>query len=138
MLIVINNVTDAADAVSRARLMIDAGEIHAFVFVSDYIDSALRMAGLKKKDLGPIAYYSDWAFVSLFLPEIAPWICHWDAEVSLKEPVDWISPAINLMEKQEEIAVANPYWRRGGWIRKPYTLKTASQSAMGSRIKFSC
>jgi hypothetical protein len=113
VIVIINNVTDSSVAASRAKTLLDIGEIDSYVFVSDHIDNALRMAGLEKRDLGSIAYYSDWAFVTLFFPQIAPWICHWDAEVRLKKPIDWISPAIDLMNRSDKIAVANPFWSKG-------------------------
>ena len=110
VVVIINNVADRPTVTSRAKALVDAGEIDSYVFVSDHIEDALRMAGLHKQDLGSIPYYSDWAFVSLFLPGVAPWICHWDADARLREPCDWISPALDLMSNDDKIAVANPNW----------------------------
>jgi len=64
--------------------------------------------------VGAVAHYSDWAIVALFLPGSAPWMCHRDPEVRLKNPFDWVSPSINLMKEDSRVAVANPNWWKGG------------------------
>jgi hypothetical protein len=114
VVVLINNVHDRGDATLYAQRLQKSGELDAFYFVQDLLDDALLKAGLNRKDLGPIAYYSDWAIVALFLPKSAHWICHWDAEVRMKDPVDWISPSINLMERNGRIATANPNWGKIG------------------------
>lgn len=129
VVVVINNVTDRLAVAASAQALVDSGEIDAFFFVSDHIDNALKMAGLTREDFGPIGYYSDWAFVALFLPDIAPWICHWDADARLKSPVDWISPAMLLMNADDRIAVANPNWSNEGLDRE--TLQVKDEFSIG-------
>lgn len=117
VVLVVNNVADPDAVRVLAAKLVNTGEIDAYVLVGEQLDRALRMAGLTKDDLDPVAYYSDWAFVAVFLPGVASWICHWDAEVCLREPVDWISPSIRLMQQDERIAVANPNWAKEGLDR---------------------
>jgi hypothetical protein len=35
---------------------------------------------------------------------------HCDSEVRMQEPVDWITPSIELMERDRRVMVANPRW----------------------------
>jgi hypothetical protein len=111
--VLINNIDDMASACSLSERLISVQEIDAYVSVAEHLDRSIAMAGLTKDELGPIPFYSDWAIVAVFLLGNAPWICHWDAEVHLKEPFDWISPAIALMNRDKRISVANPSWTRG-------------------------
>lgn len=106
---VINNVDDRDDACSRARDMVAAGEIDAFYFVQDHIDEALDECGLTWSDLGGAPHFTDWALVAVTLPG-ADWIVVWDAEVRLRHSHDWISPSIELMERDRRVIAANPAW----------------------------
>lgn len=110
IIVVINNVANPSEVHSFVELLQESGEIDAYVFVSDHLQNALKVAGLTRKDLGRIGYYSDWALVAISLSGNAPWICHWDAEVRLDSAFDWISPALDLMKMDGRIAVANPCW----------------------------
>jgi hypothetical protein len=112
VVMIINNVANRGAVRALAEEMVAAGTIDLYVFVDEQIEQALRGAGLTKGDLGSIPQYSDWALVAMFVPGAAPWICHWDVETHLREPMDWISPSIRLMEEDERIAVANPNWEK--------------------------
>lgn len=109
----INNVKDEKDAISRAEQLKETGEINKYYLVKDYINQALSSLGLTKKDLGRIPYYSNCAYVAIILSE-SEWLVYWDAEIKLKEPYDWINPAIHLMENDSRIMVANPRWNAQG------------------------
>ena len=37
-----------------------------------------------------------------------PWVLHWDADVRLREPIDWVTPALVRADVDARIAVANP------------------------------
>ncbi len=114
IIVLINNVKDPVEASSLGKLLMDAGEIDNFYFISDLLEAALVELGLSHNDINPLPYYSDWAFVAMVLPDSSPFLCHWDAEVILNEPVDWISPAIEMMKSDSRIAVANPSWMKSG------------------------
>jgi hypothetical protein len=107
--VVINNVDDRADATALADARVAAGEIDRYVFVADRLDAALRRCGLTRDDLQPIPYFTDFALVAATL-DGPDWTLVWDADVRLREPVDWITPAIALMERDPRIMVANPNW----------------------------
>ena len=105
----VNNVLDRGDAQALADALIAADGLDAVFFVEDHLDEALARTGLTRAELGPIAYFTDWALVAVCLPG-PDWILHWDAEVRLRAPLDWISPALELMERDRRVLVANPNW----------------------------
>ncbi len=107
----INNVTDRKDAADRAEDLLRAGELDAYYFVDEGLDRALSVVGLSRRDLGRIPHYTDWALVAVTLSG-NPYLLHWDADVRLRQPVDWVGPSIDLMESDKRILVANPNWRQ--------------------------
>lgn len=110
----INNVNDRADAASRAQNLVDAGELDAFFFIADHADDALARTGLTMKELGRTANFTVAPLVAATLPG-PPLLLYWDAEVRLAEPVDWITPAIALIESDPRVLVANPNWTDPAW-----------------------
>jgi hypothetical protein len=105
----INNVADPDDAAQHARRLLDDGEIDEFHFVADRLDHALGVTALSRRQLEPMPHYSDAPLVAATLPG-SPWLLYWDAEARLSEPHDWISPALELMQRDERVMVANPSW----------------------------
>lgn len=105
----VNNVDDREDVRRRAQLLIAAGELDALEFVSDHVEAGLTAAGLTRADLGEIPYFTDWALAAIALPG-PDWMVHWDPELQMREPCDWIGPSIELMESDPRVIVANPSW----------------------------
>ncbi len=125
----INNVDDLQDARSRAKALIDSGELDAFFLVADHLDRSLEICGLKRHELGKVPYFTDWALVSVALPG-PDWILHWDAELHLAQPCNWIGPAIELMERDRRILVANPGWGNTPDLRR-HTCEEIGGFALG-------
>jgi hypothetical protein len=107
--VLINNVDDRADAQRRAQAAIDRGAIDRFAFVADHLDGALEATGLTRADLRRVPHYTDAPLVAVTL-EGAPWLAYWDADIHLREPVDWITPSIELMDRDPRVLAANPNW----------------------------
>ena len=103
----INNVDDRAAAEALAQALVEAGEIDRFVFVEHRIATALAKCGLTTAELQPISHWTDFALVIATL-DGPDWFVHWDAEVVLRDPVDWVGPAIELMDADPRILCANP------------------------------
>jgi hypothetical protein len=124
----VNNVDDRADAQARADRLIAAGEISRVVFVADRLDHALARTGLDRPDLEPASWHVDWALVAVTLdgPE---WMLHWDADVRLREPADWVGPALELMERDRRVLIANPNWEDPTLER--FTSETMGPFALG-------
>jgi hypothetical protein len=106
----INNVTDRSEAEDRAKRLTRDGELDAYHFVEDLLVDALKTTGLAKEDLGRVPHYSDCALVAVTL-QGSPYLVYWDAEVQLRETVNWIDESIELMESDSRILVANPNWQ---------------------------
>jgi hypothetical protein len=107
--ILINNVVSRSEATRRAQRLLDGGEIDEFHFVADHLDRALQMTGLRRRELEPLLHYSDGPLVAASLPG-SPWLLYWDPEARLREPIDWITPALELMQRDGRVMVANPAW----------------------------
>lgn len=105
----INNVEDLPDAERRAVALVRSREIDDYHRVDLRADHALATTGLTRRDLGAGLLHSLPSLVAVTLPG-SPWLVHWDAEVTLTSPGDWITPAIDLMERDERVLVANPRW----------------------------
>jgi hypothetical protein len=113
----LNNIADwrAATAVAEARLR--EREIDAYYLVADYMEEALRRTGLTAADLASIPHYSSWALAALVLPG-SDWLMHWDADLQMDPPCDWVGPALELMQSDSRIAVANPMWKKADMRRE--------------------
>ena len=102
----VNNVDDRADAERRAAALVDAGEIDRVVFVADHLAAALRRTGVAREEL---SWHLDWALVAVTV-DGPPLVLHWDADVRLREPADWVGPALELLGADPRVMVANPNW----------------------------
>ena len=103
----INNVDDEDDTRRRAGALVAAGELTGFELVRQRLAAALERTGLHESDLGITRHYVDSLLVAVTLPG-APWLVHWDADVRLVEPVDWITSSIELMDHDRRVLCANP------------------------------
>jgi predicted transcriptional regulator len=103
----VNNVDDLADALARADRLIAAGELTAAYVVAERLPAALAATGLAVADLGRAPHYTDCSLVAVTAPG-SPWLVYWDADCALREPVDWITPSVALMERDRRVLVANP------------------------------
>ena len=107
--VIINNVEDRDDAEGRAEQLRQAGAVDAWLFVEDHIEQALRATATSRSDLGRAPHFTDWGLVLVSIPG-PDWVLHCDAEVRLLEPHDWVTPSIELMERERRVMIANPRW----------------------------
>lgn len=107
--VLINNVDDPGHATRRAHALVDTGEVDEAHLVADRLPEALSRTGLELRDLGVGAPHSVPSLVAVTLNG-APWVVHWDAEIRLLEPRDWISDALAAMSRDSRILVAAPRW----------------------------
>lgn len=136
--VLISNVQDRLDAVARAERLLAEGHIDAFHMVADHLERALEVSGLGRADIESLLHYSDYLYVAATLPG-SPWLLYWDPEASLVEPVDWITPALELMRKDRRVMIANPSWelpdatgRRSGVERE--TIEVRDGFALGPGV----
>ncbi len=105
----ISNVQNANEAERLAMARVRDGEIDAVRSVAEQLPSALRVTALSVRDLGAGARHSAPSLVAVSLAG-PPWVMHWDAEIRLGEPADWIGPGLRAMTGNSRILVASPRW----------------------------
>lgn len=115
--VLLNNIEDMEHALRMAEERISMGEIDRFFLVEDLLPEALRMVGMTRRELGRLAHYSNWAFAALVVPG-SDYMVHWDAEIRMVQPFNWIEPSMRLMQADSRIAVANPLWKDGDSARE--------------------
>jgi len=115
--LLLNNIDTPEKAREMAEDLLASQEITQFFFVADHLDHALKVTGLSRKRLGKLPFYTDWALVALIVPG-SDWIVHWDADVHLEHPGNWITPSTDLMNGNPAIATANPLWKNANTDRE--------------------
>lgn len=111
-IVLINNVKSKERVRQLAEILVQQHEIDNYFFVDEIIDTALRKTGFPLKNFEKAPHYSDCTLVAVSLVG-SPWIVYWDAEVTLRKPINWVDPSIEKMEKDKRILVANPMWAYG-------------------------
>jgi hypothetical protein len=131
--VIINNVADRTDAQARAGALIASRELDSVFFVEDQIARALSITGLGAAEIGRAPYFVDWGLVLVAVPG-PDLVVHVDAEVSMVRPADWISPSIDLIERDPRVMAANPRWyaptRRHDTLERE-TLEDSDDFALG-------
>lgn len=115
--LLLNNIDQPDEAKRMAQQLLASREITQFFFVEDHLDQALDKTGLTRPQLGKLPFYSDWALVALTVPG-SDWMVHWDADVHLDEPADWITPSLQLIARDPSVAIANPCWKQANLRRE--------------------
>lgn len=107
--LLVNNVSDKSGAALLAQAAIDRGEVDRFIFVDGLRERGLRATGLRERDFGRYLHWSDCCAVAIVLdgPDL---LCYVDVDLTLHEPRDWISTALDVMEHDPRVAVGNPTW----------------------------
>lgn len=109
VIVTLNNIVDAASAVTLAKAAVGRGEIDEYIEVAEALPAALEKCGLALRDLGLVRHYMDFALVAV--THAAPgYLLYCCAEVDLVTPFDWVSDAVAKMESDQRILVANPCW----------------------------
>lgn len=103
--VLINNVDDPPAAAALASAVKD--EVDRYAFVHDLLPGALEKCGLSRRHLRRLTHFTDCCLVAVTMPGPA-WVVYWDAGAVLREPGDWITPTVDLMTRNPQIAVGNP------------------------------
>lgn len=105
--LLINNVADRTAAERLAEAARERGAIDTFAFVEDHFERALKITGLRSRQIRRLPHFTDCCLVGATLSG-PDWMVYWDADVTLLEPHDWITPSLAYMAAHGEVAVANP------------------------------
>ena len=86
--------------------------IDSYYFVDDYASGALKHFNIKRDSFKKGYYYSISELVGIYLCK-SKYLLHFSSD-SIIEPskVNWIDKAIQLMESNNNIIVANPAWNK--------------------------
>lgn len=107
----INNVQDKELVGYHARALVEKGILTSVVFVDDHVKEALDFFGLTEDSFAGGYYYSIAELVSIYLCQ-TEYLLHFSGDSILEKPFDWINKAIQKMESNTNIKVANPTWNR--------------------------
>lgn len=128
-IVVINNVNDRREAVTRAERLVADGEIDGYRLVEKELDAALRRTGISLRHLRPLEYYTNHFLVAVAAEGPRFLVC-WDADAKLDAPVNWVGPCVDLMSHRPDILVGQPGWR-DRWSMDGERLDTAGDFDLG-------
>jgi hypothetical protein len=107
--VLINNVSDPERAALMAESAVNRGEIDRYLFVNQLVEEGLRVTNLRRRDFGRYLHWSDCCLAAL-VADGPDHLCYVDVDLELKEPTDWISPALDVMAVDPRVKVGNPNW----------------------------
>jgi hypothetical protein len=107
--LMINNVNDRGRASVMAEKAVRRGEVDRYLFVDNLLDRGLRVTNLKRKDFGRYLHWSDCCLAAL-VADGPDHLCYVDVDFELKEPGDWVTPALAVMTADSRVKVGNPNW----------------------------
>jgi hypothetical protein len=140
-MLVINNVSDLSAVRQAAQKKVDEGVLTRYVVADDMAEDVLSFFQLKREDFCPGSdadryeiVNADWIYYNALGPLSAIYLCQSDyllylmGDVRLDEPVEWIEPALQMMEKNLRYKVANLTWnhrytearRESKWRKKGF------------------
>jgi hypothetical protein len=140
-ILVINNVSDLSAVRKAAQKKIDEGVLTRYVVAEEIAREVLSFFELKREDFQPGSdahlykdVNADWIYYNALGPLAAiyssrsDYLLYLTGDVRLDEPVDWIAPAVRLMEKDPRYKVANLTWN--------HSYCEAKRESMGRRKGF--
>ena len=105
----INNVKNPEIVAAHAERLVGSGVIDAFVHVADHADEALRFFGCTRESFRGGYYYSIAELVGIYLCP-TDYLLHFSSDSIMANGEEWIGSALDRMEEDRTIVVANPTW----------------------------
>lgn len=105
-LLIINNVSDLDGVKKAAEAKIVEGVITRYIVAADI----LSFFQLQRSDFNEWQYYNALGPLSAIYHCQSDYLLYLTGDVYLKRPVDWIGKAIERMEKNSSVKVANLTW----------------------------
>lgn len=106
----LNNFDNYEEVKRESDKLVAKGIIDKYVVVEDHASEALESLGVSAESFKGGYYYSIAELVSIYLCE-SKYLLHFSSDsIVEKSSVNWIDSAIQLMEKDPSIMVANPAW----------------------------
>ncbi len=110
-ILMINNVTDTKRVQAHAQILVNSGILTSYYVVADYAKEALAFFHLTKEDLNKGYYYSIAELTSIYLAK-TDYLLHQAGDVTIPKKIknNWISSAIQKMQKTPHYTSANLIW----------------------------
>lgn len=110
-ILIVNNINkDSIRSVNKAvDRAIQLGAFTNCYFVDDHWKDALDAIGLKREEIGKGYVYSISEWVAIHLCKTKYLLCYCGDCIPTTDH-DWITPSVELMEKDSQIKVSNPVW----------------------------
>jgi hypothetical protein len=105
----VNNVKNPEVVARYAEKLVLSGVIDAYVHVSDHAEEALRFFGCTPDDFKGGYYYSIAELVGIYLCQ-TDYLLHFSSDSIMVNGEEWIGSAMERMEEDRSIIVANPTW----------------------------
>ncbi len=105
----INNVNDPTEVRYYAEKLVQENIITAYFTSDDYAEEALNFFDINRESFHGGLYYSIAELVGIYLCK-TEYLLSYKGDVILEKPFEWVSQAIQTMEGDNRIKVANPTW----------------------------
>ena len=106
----INNVNDLNKVKHHADQCIKKGIIDEYYVVDEFANEALSFFGIEKDSFKGGYYYSIAELTGIYLSKTDYLLNFSSDSIMRKNSANWVHEAIKLMEKDENLFVANPLW----------------------------
>lgn len=108
--IIINNVNNRNEVEKYCKKQIKEGVIDCYFVVEDYESEVLEHFGIEKQSFAGGYYYSIAELVGIYLCE-TDYLLHYSSDSFIKSnQLNWINEAVEIMEENPDIFVANATW----------------------------
>lgn len=116
-ILIINNVSNYSQVALEAKKRVEEGVLTHFYIAKDLEKEVLDFFNLKREAFKAYpSFRDDWVFynalgvlTAIYVSRLDYFLFH-TGDVYLDKPVDWIEDALDLMEKREDLKVANLLW----------------------------
>jgi hypothetical protein len=105
----INNVADHRTVRRYAEKLLSQGLITTITNVEEHADEALRFFESDRSSFDGGYYYSIAELVAIYLCK-TDYLLHFSSDSIMWNDEEWIGAAVDMMENDRRIAVANPTW----------------------------
>ncbi|KRE71433.1 hypothetical protein [Paenibacillus sp. Soil750] len=105
----INNVNDPEEVSFYADKLVQSGVLTSYTLVDRYASEALDFFSIDKDSFNGGYYYSISELVAIYLCR-TDYLLHFSSDSILAGPLEWVGPALQNMEDDPRIKVANPTW----------------------------
>jgi hypothetical protein len=109
--LIVNNVNNRSVVEKHCKEKIQTGVIDAYFFVEDFANEVLTHFDISLDSFKGGYYYSIAELVGIFKCK-TKFLLHFSSDSYIEDKSNWISSAIEIMNEDKNIFVANPTWNK--------------------------